>query len=103
MTYKGGNEARGGFYWKKGEWEIVTVEGKTGTLPGGSESRYMRLPGLFVVPVALIVSVAYVVFLPVVGFAMLFRSLIGKMGGGLVKKTTEERAMEKEASAGQSR
>ncbi len=34
MTRKGGNETKGGFYWKKGDWEIVTVEGKKGVLPG---------------------------------------------------------------------
>ena len=36
MTRKGGNETKGGFYWKKGDWEIVTVEGKKGILPGYS-------------------------------------------------------------------
>jgi hypothetical protein len=79
MKHKGGSEAKGGFYWKKGEWEIVTVDGKSGALPGTNEVEYVRVPGLLVVPVALVVSIAYVIFLPVIGFAMLFHALAGKV------------------------
>jgi hypothetical protein len=79
MKHKGGSEAKGGFYWKKGEWEIVTVDGKSGTLPGTNEVEYVRVPGLLVVPVALVVSITYVIFLPVIGFAMLFHALAGKV------------------------
>jgi hypothetical protein len=71
MTRKGGNETKGGFYWKKGDWAIVTVEGKTGTLPGSQDEEFIRIPGLLFIPVALTISVVYVVFLPFVGFAML--------------------------------
>ena len=71
MTLKGGNEAKGGFYWRKGEWEIVTVEGKTGTLPGPEKVEYVRVPVILVIPLAMIVSVVYVIFFPFVGFYML--------------------------------
>ena len=79
MRHKGESETKGGFYWKRGEWEIVTVEGKMGTLPGPGDAEYLRLPGLLLVPIALIVSIAYVVFLPLIGFAMLFHALAGKV------------------------
>jgi hypothetical protein len=79
MKHKGESETKGGFYWKRGEWEIVTVDGKRGTLPGPSDAEYIRIPGLLLVPVALIVSIAYVVFLPLIGFAMLFHALAGKV------------------------
>lgn len=79
MKHQGGSETKGGFYWKRGEWEIVTVDGKSGTLPGPKDAEYIRLPGLLLVPIALIVSIAYVVFLPLIGFAMLFHALAGKV------------------------
>ncbi len=41
LKYKGGQEAKGGFYLKKGEWEIATLEGKTAILPGGAECEYI--------------------------------------------------------------
>jgi hypothetical protein len=79
MARKGGNETKGGFYWKKGDWEIVTVEGKRGTLPGSEEVEYLRIPGILFVPVALTISVVYVVFLPFIGFAMLGKVIATKI------------------------
>ncbi|MGA8184786.1 MAG: hypothetical protein WB819_14225 [Terriglobia bacterium] len=78
MTRKGGNETKGGFYWKKGDWEIVTVEGKKGVLPGTAEAEYLRIPTILFIPVALTISVVYVVFLPFVGFAMLGKAMTTK-------------------------
>ncbi len=83
MKHIGGTETKGGFYWKKGEWEIVTVDGKKGTLPGGSGSQYVRLPGILVLPAALVLSIAYVVFLPFIGFAMLLRALGSRVAPAL--------------------
>ena len=83
MKHIGGTETKGGFYWKKGEWEIVTVDGKKGTLPGGSESQFIRLPGILVIPTALVLSITYVVFLPFIGFAMLLRALGSRVAPAL--------------------
>ncbi len=83
MKRTGGSEAKGGFYWKQGEWEIVTVEGKQGTLPGSNAARYIRIPGLLLLPLALVVSIGYVIFLPVVGFAMLIQALFVKLSRAL--------------------
>jgi len=33
--YQGGANVNGGFYWNTSELEVVTVDGKKGTLPGG--------------------------------------------------------------------
>jgi hypothetical protein len=83
MKHIGGTETKGGFYWKKGEWEIVTVDGKKGMLPGGSESQFIRLPGILVIPTALVLSITYVVFLPFIGFAMLLRALGSRVAPSL--------------------
>ena len=79
MTRKGGSETKGGFYWKKGDWEIVTVEGKRGVLPGTEKAEYLRIPTILFIPVVLTISVVYVVFLPFVGFAMLGKVLTSKL------------------------
>lgn len=70
LMYKGGNAAKDGFYLKKGEWEMVTVEGENGTLPGDIDCEYVKVPDLLFVPVALILGGVFVAFLPVVGFAI---------------------------------
>ncbi len=83
LKYKGGNPAKNGFYWKKGEWEIVPVEGENGRLPGGIEDEYIKVPALLLVPAALMLSVLFVIFLPFIGFAMLFVLIGMKAGRGL--------------------
>ena len=93
MARKGGSETKGGFYWKKGDWEIVTVEGKTGTLPGTEKVEFIRIPGILFVPVALIISVAYVVFFPFIGFAMLAKVITRKLR--IVLGGTRHRVAEK--------
>jgi len=79
MKHKGGSETKGGFYWKKGDWEIVTVEGKKGVLPGPEKVEYLRIPAVLFVPVAMLVSIAYVIFFPFIGFAMLAKVITTKI------------------------
>lgn len=82
MTHKGGSEVKGGLYWNKGEWEIVTVEGEKGRLPGNEDAQYLRIPTILFPPVAMIVSIAYVIFLPFIGFAMLLKVIVNKIRSG---------------------
>jgi len=83
LNHKGGEKTKGGFYLKKGEWEIVTVEGKNGTLPGGLECEYIKLPAILFVPLAMVMGALYVIFLPFIGFAMLFAMVAKKAVYGL--------------------
>jgi hypothetical protein len=83
MVRKGGSKTKDGLYWKKGEWEIVTVEGGNGTLPGTEDLEYLRIPGLLFVPVALILGLAFYLFLPLVGVVMLLSVIVKKIGSRL--------------------
>jgi len=83
FKHKGGNQTKGGFYLKKAEWEIVTIEGKSGILPGGNECEYMRVPGVLFVPLAVTLGGAFVIFLPFIGFAMLFAMIATKLAQGV--------------------
>lgn len=79
MVHKGGRKAKGGLYWKKDEWEIVTVEGKSGTLPGTENIKYLRIPGTLFAPLALILGLALYLFIPLIGFAMLLSVVVKKI------------------------
>jgi hypothetical protein len=78
--HQGGAAAKGGFYWHTTDWEIVTVEGKYGTLPGTQESMYLKVPTVLFIPLALTFGALYYIFLPFIGFAMLL-SMTGRMTG----------------------
>jgi hypothetical protein len=73
--YNGGSMVEGGYYWNTGAWEITTVKGAEGKLPGERSATFVRvpLPVLFVVAPAM--GGAFALFLPFIGFAMPFYAL----------------------------
>jgi hypothetical protein len=75
FTYTGGDTVKGGFYWNRGTWHLENVEGKSGTLPGGGEARYVWVPTLLMLLLAPVMGGLFVVFLPFIGFALLFGAL----------------------------
>ena len=91
--YEGGNEVQGGYFWHAGKWEVVTISGEKGTLPGTAKDAYLKvsLPVLFVG--APVMGAAFALFLPFLGFAMPFYA-IGKnlLGGKKAEKVDTERA-----------
>jgi len=52
---------------------------EAGPLPGHEGDTYLRVPALVLLLIGLPVSVAYVIFLPVIGFVMLFGALSEKL------------------------
>ena len=68
----GGSKVKAGFYFNKNNWEIVTVSGKKGgLLPGDAKTDYLKIPAVAMLAAAPILGAAFVVFLPVIGFALL--------------------------------
>ncbi len=70
--YYGGEEVRSGFYWNPGRWEIVPVGKKGAVLPGTKEIRYLKIPTLLLMVMGPVLGGLYMIFLPLIGFAMLF-------------------------------
>lgn len=92
MVRKGGSTTKGGLYWKRHEWEIVTVEGKNGTLPGTEDIEYLRIPGILVAPLALTLGLAFYLFLPFIGFFMLLSLSVKKIRGKIAAAQTSRPA-----------
>lgn len=77
-TYKNKEKVKGGFYWNITQWKVEVVEGKEGSLPGGTMQKYIKIPALVFIPLALIMGAIFVVFLPFVGLVMLPIVLVQK-------------------------
>ena len=77
--YNGGTEVKGGYYFKLGEWEIVTVAGERGVLPGGPNDRFMHAPVWALLIGAPILGAGFAMFLPLVGFVMPVYALAKRM------------------------
>jgi len=75
----GGTKVPAGVYFNKANWEIVTVSGKKGgVLPGDAKADYLRVPAIAMLAGAPILGAAFVVFLPVIGFALLATAAFNK-------------------------
>ena len=83
--YHGGHRVEAGFYWAPARWEITTVPGEGGTLPGGEEITYARLPVTLMMLLGATLGAAYVIFLPLIGFVIFF-GFAGKKLGILLGK-----------------
>lgn len=74
----GGNDVKAGFYWNLKKWEMVTLSGQGGTLPGKVDDQYIKVPMVAFLFVAPVMGGLYAFFLPFIGFAMLATFLARK-------------------------
>ena len=79
--YHGSDQVKMGFYWNPSRWDIVPIAKGGGVLPGNDDVSYIRIPLILVMLLGPLVGAAYVIFLPLIGFALLFafagRKLLG--------------------------
>jgi hypothetical protein len=69
--HQGGERAKAGFYLNLESWEVTTLSGKNGgTLPGGRDARFMRVPTIGLLVFAPLMGAAYAMFLPFIGIAL---------------------------------
>ena len=73
----GGTPAKSGFYWNLGKWEMTMVPKQGGLLPGDAGDKYLKVPVLALLVLAPVMGAVYAMFLPFIGFAMLF-TFLGK-------------------------
>lgn len=70
--------AESGFYFNLRRLVFTSLR-ERGPLPGEDGETWTKVPALLMVPAGLLISVAYVIFLPVIGFVMLLAVLIEKI------------------------
>ncbi len=80
--YYPGQEVQPGFYVNARSADIVPIGPKGGSLGGPEGTWYLRIPAALMLVLAPVLGALYVVFLPLAGFAMLFRFLGGKAAEG---------------------
>jgi hypothetical protein len=70
-----GTMVKGGFYFNRDKLDLITVSGKEGLLPGADGQRYLRVPVLAVLLLAPVLGGLFVMFMPFIGFALVFQHL----------------------------
>ena len=92
-TRNGGTKAPGGLYWHFGNWEIKALDGKEVTLPGSAEERYVRIPTVALLVLGPVMGLAFAMFLPFIGFALLAAQIVRKLAHMVVKHAPETNAV----------
>ena len=90
-NYIGGMKVGGGYYWNPRTWEVHAIGNEGGVLPGSERAGFVRIafPLLFlVVP---ILGALFLMFLPLIGFALLAQGVVKRVIGG-VKTGAEDLA-----------
>jgi len=88
-TYVGGQTVAAGFYWNTKEWELETLSGKGGKLPGKADAAYVKVPAVAMLTLAPMMGAMYVMFLPFIGFALLAEH-VGRKVAGAAKRGAED-------------
>lgn len=76
--HHGGEQVEAGFYLNLDTWEVATLSGEGGTLPGGRDARFQRVPTLALLVFAPLMGALYAIFLPFIGIAMVLQYLAGR-------------------------
>lgn len=76
MARNGGSTVNFGFYWSMQAWDMAMIPAEGGILPGDAGRSYMRIPTFLFLVLAPLMGALYVMFLPFVGFALLFNHLL---------------------------
>jgi hypothetical protein len=82
----GSETARQGTYWNFTSGERVHIA-DTGVLPGDAGQTYYRVPPALALLAGPILGLAYAVFLPFIGMAMLAALIFRKLFGGLTESS----------------
>jgi hypothetical protein len=89
--YTGGAKVEGGYYWSPRQWEVEVVPTEGGRLKGAADAKYVKVPFPLLFVIVPLLGAAFLMFLPLVGFALFAYAIAKKVTGG-VKKTAAELA-----------
>lgn len=78
-TKKAGTAAKGGFYFNLKTWELTLHRKDGDTLPGGTADLYARIPTVALLVLGPAMGFLFVIFLPLIGFALTFREIGHRM------------------------
>lgn len=71
-TYTGNQNAEAGLYYTVRPFTLTTMD-QNGPLPGAADRLYHRVPMILMLALAPLLGLAFVIFLPLIGFVMVAR------------------------------
>ena len=87
-TYHGNSKVKSGYYFSTRSFGIEVVGEDGGTLPGPAEARYLAVPFPILFLLAPVIGLAFLVFLPFIGFALLGAAIVRRVTGRVGKEAS---------------
>ncbi|HEX4826159.1 MAG TPA: hypothetical protein VFV19_17805 [Candidatus Polarisedimenticolaceae bacterium] len=87
-TKRAGDAVKAGFYFNFRTWEIHLHKTSGDALPGSPDERYTRIPAVALLLLGPVMGFFFVIFLPLIGFALVARE-IGRRALALLGRKAE--------------
>lgn len=81
-TFAGGTRVNSGYYVNARSFAFANVEKDGTALPGGPETRFVRIPTLVAMAAAPMLGGLFVVALPFIGFGVAIQAAVRAFAGG---------------------
>jgi len=87
--YAGGMLVSDGYYWNPRNWEVEVVPPEGGRLQGKAGAKYVKLPFPLLFVVVPLLGALFLIFLPLIGFALFGYAIVKKVTGGVKQSAAE--------------
>ena len=84
--YTNGQQVGGGYYFNSKRWEVETIPEEGGALKGGA---YVKVPFPLLFVIVPTLGATFLMFMPVIGFALFGYAITKKVAGAFTRSATE--------------
>jgi hypothetical protein len=87
-TINGNSKVNGGYYFSMKTMAIEVIGEEGGTLPGPADTRYVAVPFPLLFVLTPVVGLAFLIFLPAIGFVLLAQATALKLSGRVAREAS---------------
>jgi hypothetical protein len=87
-TFNGNGSVPGGYYLSMKNFNVEVIGDEGGTLPGDASMKYVGLPFPALFLVVPVVGLAFLMFLPAIGFYLVAKATVMKLTGHVAEGAT---------------
>jgi len=87
-TFTGNSSVNGGYYLSTKTFAIEVIGNDGGTLPGTSDVKYVAVPFPLLFAVVPVIGLAFLMFLPAIGFALFGKAVAMRLTGHVTEGAT---------------
>jgi hypothetical protein len=87
-TFNGNSSVPGGYYLSTKSFAIEVIGNEGGTLPGPADAKFIAVPFPLLFAVIPVIGLAFLMFLPMIGFALFGKAIAMKVTGHVADGAT---------------